>query len=545
MDSSNLPLLAVILIPTTVIGWLTYSLKDVGKRESYLPPGPPTAPLLGNLGIFPKEFAHYKFTEWAREHGEIYSLKVGPATAVVLSSAPAVRELMERRSATTSDRPPNHMVNVITDCKNLVLARYSDYWRSMRRGAHEILTIEACKQHLPIQQAEATQLMHDLLTRPKDFYTSVRRYSSSVIMSVLYGRRSPRFDTPETKAFFHVQHLWEHALEPGAHPPVDLLPILQKFPAFLAPWKKLCAEVRRLQRSLYFTLLSEVEKRTERGEANGCWMETVCARAEEWGLDRELVGYLGGSLIEGGSDTTSSYIQSLILALVANPEVQKKAHEEIDRVIGTERAPVLEDFESLPYCNAIVNEVHRWRPLAPLAIPHSNTHDETYKGYLIPKDTTIFVNFWGISHDPNVYEDPSAFNPDRFMESEFGTKPEARVDDKDRKNTLAFGSGRRICPGIHLATNSIRLNVMNLLWAFNFKKALDSKTGKEIEPDTWDFAKGILTCPNPFDCRIEPRSPHHAEIIEHNFQEATHVFEQFEHELCKEDKDFVDATRKH
>lgn len=135
-------------------------------------------------------------------------------------------------------------------------------------------------------------------------------------MSVLFGQRSPRFNTPATEEFFHVQHLWEHALEPGAHPPVDLLPILQKVrpdraystlvsslvdvfglsenagqvPERFAAWKQLCTEVRRLQRKLYFGLLEEVEKRTARGEANGCWMETVCARAEEWSMDRELVG---------------------------------------------------------------------------------------------------------------------------------------------------------------------------------------------------------------------------------------------------------------
>ncbi|KAG8997242.1 hypothetical protein FRB90_012552 [Tulasnella sp. 427] len=534
----------VLGLPLAGIAYLAYQLKDVGRRESYLPAGPPTVPLLGNLDVFPKEYAHYRFTEWAQKYGEIYSLKIGPATAIVISSAAAVKELMDKRSATTADRPPNHIAMTIAGGKNMVLAHYTDDWRALRRAAHEILTPQACEQHLPIQQAEATQLMHDLLTRPNDFYTSVRRYSSSVIMSVLFGQRSPRFNTPATEEFFHVQHLWEHALEPGAHPPVDLLPILQKVPERFAAWKQLCTEVRRLQRKLYFGLLGEVEKRTARGEANGCWMETVCARAEEWGMDRELVGYLGGVLIEGGSDTTSSFIQSLILALVAYPEVQKKAQEEIDRVVGTDRAPVLEDIENLPYCQAIILETHRWRPVAPLAIPHSNTQDEIYKGHIIPKGTSIFVNNWAIFHDPNVYENPDEFNPDRFIESEFGTKPEAREGDKDRRNNLAFGSGRRICPGIHLANNSLRINTVNLLWGFNFLKAKDPATGKEITPDVWDYAKGILTCPNPFKCEIVPRSQHHKEIIERQFAEATEVFERFEHELSPEDRAFVKEQRK-
>ncbi|KAG8912688.1 hypothetical protein FRC00_003984, partial [Tulasnella sp. 408] len=148
-----------------------------------------------------------------------------------------------------------------------------------------------------------------------------------------------------------------------------------------------------------------------------------------------------------------------------------------------------------------------------------------------------------IFHDPNVYENPDEFNPDRFIESEFGTKPEARAGDKDRRNNLAFGSGRRICPGIHLANNSLRINTVNLLWAFNFLKAKDP-SGKEITPDVWDYAKGILTCPNPFKCEIVPRSPHHKEIIERQFAEATEVFERFEHELSAEDRAFVKEQRK-
>ncbi|KAG8912689.1 hypothetical protein FRC00_003985 [Tulasnella sp. 408] len=524
------------------LAYLAYQLKDVGRRETYLPPGPPTVRLLGNLNIFPKEYVHYTLTEWAQKYGEIYSLKIGPATAIVISSAAVVKELLDKRSATTADRPPNHIAMRVADGKNMVLAHYTDDWRALRRAAHEILTPQACERHLPIQQAEATQFMHDLLTRPNDFYTSARRYSSSVIMSVLFGQRSPRFNTPATKDFFHVQHLWERALEPGAHPPVDLFPILQKVPERFAAWKRLCTEVRRLQRKLYFGLLEQVEKRTARGEANGCWMETVCVRAEEWKLDRELVGYLGGVLLEGGSDTTSSFLQSLILALVTHPEVQKKAQEEIDRVIGNDRAPVLGDIEHLPYCQAIILETHRWRPVIPL-YPRSSTQVEFYNGHVLPKGTIIFVNTWGIFHDPNVYENPDEFNPDRFIESEFGIKREAREGDRDRRNNFAFGAGRRICPGIHLANNSLRINTVNLLWAFNFLKAKDA-SGKEITPDVWDYAKGIGTCPNPFKCEIVPRSQHHKEIIERQFLEATEVFERFEHELSPEDEAIVKEQRK-
>jgi len=253
--------------------------------------------------------------------------------------------------------------------------------------------------------------------------------------------------------------------------------------------------------------------------------------------------YLGGVLIEGGSDTSSSFLQSLILTLVAYPEAQRKAHEEIDRVIGKDRAPVYEDIQDLPYIRAVINESHRFRPVAPLAIPHATTSDVEYKGYIIPAGSTTFVNNWGIFHDSKVYDEPEIFNPDRFLESEFGTKVEARDSDKDRRNNLAFGSARRICPGIHLAMNSLILNTMNLLWGFDFNPAKNS-SGQDIEPDLWNYVKGILTCPNPFECTITPRSQEHAEIIKRQFANCTPSFLPYEHEISNEDKVFVEAQRK-
>ncbi|KAJ7640418.1 cytochrome P450 [Mycena polygramma] len=515
-------------------------LRKVGTREPGLPPGPPTIPLLGNLHIFPTEFAHYKFTEWARQYGGFYSLKVGPGTAIVLTDAAAVKELMDKRSGSTVDRPPMYVAELVAGGLNMVLARYTENWRTLRRTAHAILTPQASARHLPIQQAEATQLLHDIVIRPEGFYTHIRRYSNSVILSVLYGKRAPRYETPETTAFFKAQHEWELVLEPGATPPVDLIPILKYVPERWAKWKTDCARTRKLQRDLYFGLLDETKERIGRGEENGSYMEEILTRQEEFGMDREITGYLGGVLIEGGSDTTSSFLQSLIMAMIAFPDAQKKAHEEIDRVVGEHRMPTLDDLEHLPYIRAMILETHRFRPVAPLMIPHATLAPEEYKGYIIPQGATIFVNAWGIFHDPELYDDPESFHPDRYLLTENGTKP--GVDGSDLRPNFAFGVGRRICPGIHLAQNSISINTMNLVWAFDFTTATDAG-GKPMELDTFDYQRGILTGPCPFKCKITPRTREKAEIIEREFLEAADTFSKFESGLSAEDKEFVKQSR--
>ncbi|KAJ6449331.1 cytochrome P450 [Mycena sanguinolenta] len=516
-------------------------LRKVGSREAGLPPGPPTVPLLGNLHMMPTEFAQHKFTEWARKYGGIYSLKVGSGTAVVLTDPAAVKELMDKRSGSTVERPPSHLVDLVTGGLNMAFAHYTENWRTLRRTAHAILTPQASARHIPIQQAEASQLLYDILRHPQGFYTHIRRYSNSVILSVLYGKRSPRYETPQTTAFFKSQHAWMRLLEPGATPPVDMIPILKYVPKRWAKWKRDCAKVHKMQRDLYFSLLDETKERLQRGEENGSYMEEILTRQAEFGMEREITGYLGGVLIEGGSDTISAFLQSLILALTAYPDAQKKAHDEMDRVVGEHRMPSLEDLDEMPYIRAMILETHRFRPVLPLIVPHSTVTTEEYNGFVIPQGTTIFVNVWGIFHDPNLYDDPENFIPDRYLLTPNGTKP--GVDDSDMRPNLAFGVGRRACPGIHVAQNSTNINAMNLIWAFNFTPATD-ESGNPIKPDTFDYEKGLSTAPQPFKCNITPRSPERVEIIEREFREAADTFCKFEYGLGPEDQEFVANSRR-
>ncbi|KAL0565801.1 hypothetical protein V5O48_016223 [Marasmius crinis-equi] len=256
-----------------------------------------------------------------------------------------------------------------------------------------------------------------------------------------------------------------------------------------------------------------------------------------------MTGYLGGALLEGGSDTTSQFLHTMILAMIIYSEVQQKAQAELDRVVGPNRLPTLEDFPSLPYVQAIIRETHRIRPVAPL-IPHASTALEEYNGYLIPEGSIIFVNIWGIYHDPDIYDDPETFNPERYLKTENGTR--SGVDGSDLRPNLQFGCGRRICPGIHLAQNSINLDTMRLLWAFTFSRATDPRNGKDIDVslDLKNYSKGLITGPLPFKASITPRSSATAETIEREFRDATDTFAKFEVGISQEDREFLEKYRR-
>jgi len=123
--------------------------------------------------------------------------------------------------------------------------------------------------------------------------------------------------------------------------------------------------------------------------------------------------------------------------MALNPEVVEKAQEELDRVVGKDRLPEYSDREDLPYIDAVVKEVLRWNPPTPIAFPVKTTQDDVYRGYFIPAGATVIGNIWAVFRDPNIYPDPEAFNPGRFLKD--GKIDPLVFNPEDR----VFGSGRR------------------------------------------------------------------------------------------------------
>ncbi|KAA1473593.1 cytochrome P450 [Dentipellis sp. KUC8613] len=520
--------------------------QSIGRREFGLPPGPPTLPILGNIHQFPKNHPHLKFMEWGREYGGIFSLKVSSRTVIVISDRRIARDLLESKGASTSSRPPSHFGKLVTGMRSIVFMPYSQDLRRVQRLVHNMLSKDACNNHLPIQSAEATQLMYDFLKQPDQFYDHVNRYTSSVITSVLAGVRSPRITSPIVVAFIDYVHKWAGLMEPAAHPPVDVFPILKYVPERWASWKTIVRDVRAGQRRLYFSLIGSCERRVAADQRNGSFLEDVVANLEKYGIDRETAACTCGVLMEGGTETTATYLHHFMLLMVNHPEIQSKAQREVDGIVGEDRTPTLDDFESLPYVQAVMSEVFRMRPPLQLGVPHYSIADEVVDNYLIPKNSTIFTNIWAMNHDPEAFDQPERFDPDRFLIPELRRKAGMKDTADDSDWDLPFGYGRRFCVGIHLAKSSLKLNVMNFLWAFDFRHAIDPVSKEKIAADVNGYMQGATLAALPFICDIQPRSTARAQIIEQSFIRARSIYEPFEKELSPEDLAYVrSANAKH
>jgi len=190
-----------------------------------------------------------------------------------------------------------------------------------------------------------------------------------------------------------------------------------------------------------------------------------------------------------------------------HPQIQQKAQAEIDSVIGSERLPSVPDRESLPYVEAIVKEVFRWLPVAPLGVPHCLAQNDSYKGFDMPSGAVVISNIWAMSRDPKYYPDPEVFRPERFCTGELDELPPFA----DPLNYV-FGFGRRVCPGQQLAEPSVFLAIAMTLGTFNIEKIRDPQTGNMIEPDLKLIPGGVIQLES-FPCNITPRSQKAVDLI--------------------------------
>ncbi|KAF8816039.1 putative cytochrome P450 monooxygenase [Phlegmacium glaucopus] len=504
------PIWYISCLPLAVLG---YWLWGLGRRESHLPPGPPTKPIIGNVHLLPKSFLQLQFAAWAREYGAVFSIKVFNSTMIVLSSPSAVKDILDKAGSLTAGRPRSLMQVTMDNLYMPMESASTDIWRRGRKALQMFLTAEAIDRHLPTQEAESIQLLHDLLTSPEELYTHIVRTTASLIASLVYGKRFPVFKGTEAEVYAHAVKLANEISDTARFPPVEIVPWIQYIPRWLAPWTSHCDLMKLVRNGLYDSLLDQCDQAIKMGRSTGCYIEKVLDRQEELGLSRRDISSLGASLMDAGAETSASFLQAFVLSLLSYPECQQRIQTEIDTIIGSGRMPNLTDYETLPYLQAFVNEIHRFRPLMPLALPHMATEDIPYMGHVIPKGSMLFMNTWSIMHDPDLFEEPETFRPERFLESRFGTKPGAEV--MDFRDNFGFGAGRRICPGERMGRRTTALNAMNLVWAFEFSplnasEPFDLATNRYLEP-------GIELAPKPFVCDVKVRDDKRAALIRSSF----------------------------
>ncbi|KAI0299925.1 cytochrome P450 [Russula brevipes] len=422
-----------------------------GKKRLPYPPGPKRLPIVGNLFNMPSRAEWFTYLKWSQEFdSDVIHADVMGSHIIILNSIKAAQELLEKRSSIYSDRPPMIVLRKLLGMDfNIGFMPYGPTWRYLRRAFHINFLPTKLEAFRPFEQRAVHRLLRNLLTSPDNFPQHLRHMTGQGILSVAYG-----VDVlPEGDPFVEDAENVLRAMAFGSTKQAlmfDTIPWLIRIPSWLPG-------ARGFKRNAHqWRLIVETALQTPYDKVKS-----------------ELA--VPGTMYIAGADTTVTALEIFILAMTLYLEVQRKAQEEIDRVVGNSRLPGHLDQDDLPYVQAVVKEVLRWHPVTPLSVPHRVTQSDEYEGYFIPAGSIIIPNVWGMLHDPNVFAEPRRFYPERWFSPNAPTFP-----------NQAFGFGARLCPGRFFARRSIWANMVGILATFKI-------TPTEDGPPQPVFSSGLIS----------------------------------------------------
>ncbi|KAI0774931.1 cytochrome P450 [Trametes elegans] len=494
-SSTALAVSAVILV--VIAARTLWSRKIVAL---HLPPGPRGLPLLGNLFDMPRKEAWKTFADWSREYGDVVHLN-------------ATTDLLENRFTVYSDRPTFPLMDMVGHQFNFGFMQYGKDWRAFRRMfSSKYVSPPALQVFHASQRVTMVKLLHNILRDPEAFPEHIRLRSGQLIIDVTYGVLIESAEDPLLQIAEGVMDVTSVALSPPmwlANPSV----IMQFIPKWLGgsavslrvqKWREELVQLRERPFRLAKEMLS---KGLARPSYTTSLLQELApaAGSEQESMIRDTAAVAYG----GPPEQTIISAEVLLLVLTLHPEVQRRGQDEVDRVVGSGRLPDFVDRERLPYCTAVMKEVLRWHPPAPTGIPHMLKEDDVYKGYHMPKGSIVMGNVWNITHDEKRYPDPFTFKPERYLDPSGAF--DCSTNDPSRH---AFGFGRRVCPGKYFAEDSLWLAVAQILAVFSVS------VPEGCLPPRVEFISGAISRPAPFKCKITPRSPGAAQLIEHAARES-------------------------
>ncbi|KAI6155468.1 cytochrome P450 [Pisolithus tinctorius] len=426
--------------------------KTLSRNGLPLPPGPRGLPLVGNVLGMDISAPWTTYEQWGKRYGGIIYCTLLGQELVIINDEEIHHELMVKRSSVYSDRPYLRTNELFGLDWITALLPYGDEWRLHRRMFNVAFSKRASEKYKAVQMKKVHQLLGNLLSTPLDYPKHFATLSAAIIMAITYGYDVAPEDDPFVDNIAGLVELFVSAMTTERATLLSAIPLLTYIPSWLpgGGYKKQAAECRVLARVVLEDPVKYVRDRTAAGTATTSIVGDLFEM--ELGDDSasrkdETVKAVAATVFLGGAETTAATLLVFLLAMVLYPEAQAKAQEEIDRVVGDARLPEFKDRDNLPYVQAVYLETLRWHPIKPLLLPRKTTTVDVFNGMYIPKGATVITNMWAMTRDEKRYPNPAVFSPERHLTAG-GTLAEGT-------SSQYFGLGRRICPGRHIADQSI------------------------------------------------------------------------------------------
>ncbi|XP_021847057.1 cytochrome P450 81Q32-like [Spinacia oleracea] len=458
------------------------------KLKDKLPPSPFLSfPIIGHLYLFKKPI-HRSLARLAAHYGPVLYLKMGARNVLLLSSPEAVEECLVK-SDVFVDRPRllpgKHGGNNYT---NIAWSPYGDHWKNLRRiAAVEILSPQRLQILSGIRAEVARSFIRRVIKESAEnggiveMKSACFRLTLDNMMRMLMGKSNYDEEAREgtTEASRRFQQIVESSFRvSGVNNLEDFLPILKWFRVFLGSPEEFMEKLTKEKNEFMQGLMKEHRELESQGRLSDGRKRAMIhvllslQKEDPQYYSDDMIGSLILALFQGGTDTSAATIEWVMSLLVNNPDVLKKAQEEMDRNVGNSRLVEDSDKNNLPYLQCIINETLRMYPTGPTGLPHESRDNSQVGKYNVPKGSMLIYNIWAVHNDPKIWDEPRKFKPERFVGVEMKSK---QVGYK----FMPFGAGKRICPGEHLAGKVIWLGVAILIQCFEWERIGEEFVGME------------------------------------------------------------------
>ncbi|CAH1253821.1 CYP2U1 [Branchiostoma lanceolatum] len=459
------------------------------RRPGNLPPGPRPWPLIGNLLTLSQGTAYVTFTEWSKNYGDVFTVFFGSRPVVVLNGFNTIQEALVKKGEDFSDR------RRVNDSLGIVFAPYGPFWKEQRKftmaGLRDFGFGKRSLEGRILEEAEA--LRGEIMKtdgKPFNILSMLRKAVTNVICSIVFGARHE----PDDAAF----NTFLEDTEIRFQSPLPVNRFYQKLrhlPRVLATGRSAQAIHEAMERMRKFvkTKVDERQRHFDPNDIRGfvdAYIQEMRSGHKENFTDKQLA-YILLDLITAGGDTTTQTLYWALLYMIIHPDKQERAGEEINRTFGDSAPPTTAKRKEVPFTEAVVSEVQRINSVTPLTIPHVTSNDTVMHGYNIPRGTMVQVNLWSVLMDPNIWDEPDQFKPERFLDNQ--------GEYMKRDAFIPFSTGQRICLGTQLAKMELFLFTTYLLQHFTFKLSEGAAA-----PSTVGLP-GITNGPRPYELCAIPK----------------------------------------
>nr|XP_043617005.1 flavonoid 3',5'-hydroxylase 1-like [Erigeron canadensis] len=445
-----------------------------------LPPGPKGLPLVGSLPFLGPNI-HEELTNISHQYGPIFKLYLGSKLHIVVNSAEMAKVITVEQDESFANRAP-HIAGLATSYggNDIAFAPNNANRRNLRKVlVQEVLSnvnLEASHAYRRHEVRKAVKYVYDRVGMDVD----INEISFSTVLNVLTniiwrkgfvddGTNYANLSEKIQKVICRIVEIAEGLNISDFFPMIarfDLQGVERKMKDQMKQFDKIIETTIKERMNSKSTNVEETVEQKGRKDFLQILLEHTDQKTGT-SITMTQLKALVSDIFLGGTDATSAMVEWAMTEIFRDQKVMKRVQDELEEIVGLNNIVEESHIPKLKYLEAVCKETFRLHPPIPFLLPRAPNKPCTVGGYTVPEGATIFVNVWAIQRDPRHWEDPSEFNPDRFLNCNGSTE---KWDYSGTNLTfLPFGSGRRRCPGIPLGEKMMMHILASLMHSFDWK----------------------------------------------------------------------------